>query len=85
MNSRRVTEYSVASTKEAAFVFGGSNGRGSNSPDPTIYDLIAKFENYEWSRFGSLQQSRFYHGSITSGSKTMIFGGYGGPIKNPYA
>ena len=72
MNLRGIIQYSVASTKEAAFVLGGRAADHS-----TYYDVIAKFENDEWSHFGNLQQGRGYHGAITSGTETMIFGGYG--------
>ena len=63
--SRRISRYSTASTKEAAFVIGGRD-----------LDVIAQFQNNQWSRYGNLQKRRSLHGSITSGSLTMIIGGY---------
>ena len=61
---RKIYGYSVASTNEAAFVIGGYGSE------------IAKFENNRWSKFGNLQRSRAFHGSITIGTETMIIGGY---------
>ena len=65
---RKIYGYSVASTNEAAFVIGGS---GSDN----LSNVIAKFENNGWSKFGNLQKSRALHGSITIGTETMIIGG----------
>ena len=39
-------------------------------------DVIAKFENNNWSLYGNLQKPRDSHGSITSGTQTIVFGGY---------
>ena len=61
----------MASTPEAAFVIGGQDGYLS------YLDVIAKFQNDEWSLYpGNLQKRRWGHGSITSGSDTLIIGGY---------
>ena len=70
MNSyfRRIFYYSVASTTQAAFVIGGFDG----SPNT---DVIAKFENNNWSLYGNLQKPRDSHGSITSGTQTIVIGG----------
>ena len=59
--SRRIYYYSVASTLEAAFVIGGYDG-------DSYLDVIAQFQNNQWSRYGNLQKRRAFHGSITSGS-----------------
>ena len=68
-NFRKISLYSVASTTEAAFVIGGWDGSSS-------LDIIAKFENNQWSRYGNLQKARSGHGSITSGTQTIIIGGF---------
>ena len=39
-------------------------------------DVIAKFENNNWSLYGNLQKARRGHGSITYGSHTIVIGGY---------
>ena len=59
--------YSVASTTEAAFVIGGY--------ESSRLDVIAKFENNNWSLHGNLQEARIYHGSITYGSQLIVIGG----------
>ena len=61
--SRRIYYYSVASTLEAAFVIGGYDG-------DSYLDVIAQFQNNQWSRYGNLQKRRALHGSKTSGSLT---------------
>ena len=66
---RRISHFSVASTSEAAFVIGGLDGS-------SYLDVIAKFENYEWSLYGNLRKRRSTHGSITSGTDTLIIGGW---------
>ena len=71
MNShfREIYYYSVASTTEAAFVIGGMDRSLSD------LDVIAKFENNYWSLYGNLQKARYGHGSITSGTRTIVIGG----------
>ena len=67
---RNIRSYSVASTTEAAFVIGGY--------DNTLLrplDIIAKFENAEWSIYGYLRQARNGLGSITFRTQTIIIGG----------
>ena len=68
---RKIFYYSVASTNEAAFVIGGSERDGSS-----YLDVIAQFKDDQWSLYGKLQKRRFLHGSITSGSQTMVIGGF---------
>ena len=70
MNSyfRRISYYSVASTTEAAFVIGGWGGS-------SYLDVIAKFENNNWSLYGNLQKARYAHGSMTYGTRTIVIGG----------
>ena len=50
-------------------MIGGSDGFGS------FLDVIAKFENNKWSLYGNLQKGRLGHGSITSGTQTIVIGG----------
>ena len=38
-------------------------------------DIIAKFQDNRWTRYGSLKTSRRFHGSIQSDDQTMIIGG----------
>ena len=61
--------YSVASTDAAAFVIGGVDAMGYYS------NVIAKFENEEWSLYGYLRLTRGYHKSITYGTETIVIGG----------
>ena len=65
---RKITRYAVASTDNAAFIIGGY--------DPSIIDIIAKFQDNQWTRYGSLKAARHAPGTITSGDQTMIIGGY---------
>ena len=60
--------YAVASTDNAAFIIGGYDTR--------YLDIIAKFQDNQWTRYGSLKAVRNTHGMITSGDQTMIIGGY---------
>ena len=53
----------------------GGIGWSYSSPNQVL-DVIAKFENNNWSLYGNLQKGRSWHGSISSGGKTMIIGGY---------
>ena len=69
---RKIAQYSVASTTDAAFVIGGYGGYDGSSR----LDVIAQFKENAWSLYGNLQKRRDLHGSITSGDETMIIGGY---------
>ena len=63
-----IAHYPVASTDNAAFILGGwSAGNRIN--------IIAKFQNNEWTNYGSLHKARQGHNAITSDGYTMIFGG----------
>ena len=66
----KINSYSVASTENAAFIIGG---RDKNS---NAIDIIAKFQDNEWTRYGCLKAARYLHGSITSADQTMIVGDY---------
>ena len=65
-----INAYSVASTENAAFIIGGRVDYSTSS-----IDIIAKFEDNQWTRYGSLKAARYVHGSITSADQTMIIGG----------
>ena len=67
--SRHIVQYSVASTDNAAFIIGGYDQNNSG------INIIAKFQDNEWTRYGSLKATRRLHGSITSGDLTIIVGG----------
>ena len=43
--------------------------------DPGASSVIAEYKNDEWFNIGNLQQARYSHGAITSGSWTMVLGG----------
>ena len=62
----------MASTNNAAFIIGGRTDGG----DSNHIDIIAKFQDNQWTRYGSLKAKRFLHGSITSADETMIVGDY---------
>ena len=63
------SQYSVASTNQAAFFIGGDVGNSHSS-------VIAKYENDEWSLHGNLKRRRSHHGSITYGTTTIVIGGW---------
>ena len=65
----RIVRYATASTPDAAFIIGGWDGS-------TKSDLIARFQNNEWSQYGSLHRRRAGPGSVTFGSQTLIIGGW---------
>ena len=65
---KRIAFYAVASTDNAAFIIGGQ--------DTGNIDIIAKFQDNQWTRYGSLKAARHAPGTITSGDETMIIGGY---------
>ena len=62
----------MASTDNAAFIIGGRTDGGESNH----IDIIAKFQDNEWTKYGSLKSARYCHGSITNDDKTMIVGGY---------
>ena len=71
-----IVKYAVASTKDAAFIIGGTN---NESQSPGYYgNIIAKFQDDQWTRYGSLQKGRRSPGAINSGDQIMIIGGYSG-------
>ena len=71
-------KYAVVSTENAAFIIGGTNGVSSS---PGYYgNIIAKFQDNQWTRYGSLQKGRYSPGAIISGDQIMIIGGKSGGI-----
>ena len=62
----RMYYYSATQTSDAAYIIGG--GASQN--------IIAEFKNETWRQLDDLNTGRYYHGSITLGSQTMIIGGY---------
>ena len=66
---RWIIQYAVASTENAAFIIGGNEINYNPS------NIIAKFQDNQWSRYGTLKATRRLHGSIVSGDQTMIIGG----------
>ena len=65
----RIALYATTSTEESVYVIGGNNG------EPSTSSVIAEYKNDEWFNIGNLQQARYSHGAITSGSWTMVLGG----------
>ena len=61
----RMYYYSTTQTADAAYIIGGSYS----------LNVIAEYQNYHWSHLDDLNKGRYYHGSITIGTKTMIIGG----------
>ena len=57
--------YSTASTPNAAYIIGG----------PGRSDLIAEFKDNKWRRYGSLNNGRTFHGSLSVNDQTFIIGG----------
>ena len=71
-----IVKYAVASTKDAAFIIGGTNNQ---SRSPGYHgNIIAKFQDDQWTRYGSLQKGRYSPGAIVSGDQIMIIGGFSG-------
>merc|ERR1711990_267087 len=67
----RIAYYSTTSTDESVLIIGGYT-YGS----PSIISIIAEYKNGSWTNIGNLAQARYGHGAITSGSITMVVGGY---------
>ena len=71
-----IIKYAVVSTADAAFIIGGTN---SVSRSPGYYgNIIAKFQDNIWTRYGNLLKGRFSPGAIVSGDQIMIIGGFSG-------
>ena len=62
----RISEYSTASSPDAAYIIGGHHTQ----------NLVAEFRDDKWAYLDYLNKKRYRHGSITVGTKTMIVGGY---------
>ena len=67
----RISAYATASTDESVLIIGGYTG-GS----PSRISTIAEYKDGNWKNVGNLAQARYGHGAITSGSVTMVAGGY---------
>ena len=65
----RILNYATASTSESVLIIGGDTGTSYTS-------TIAEYKNGIWKNVGNLMQARYGHGAITSGSITMVVGGY---------
>ena len=63
--------YATASTSESVLIIGGDTGTSYTS-------TIAEYKDGIWKNIGNLMQARYGHGAIsdTSGSITMVVGGY---------
>ena len=66
----RYSDYSVASTNQAAFFIGGRHGNYG------YFSVIAKHEENNCSLHGNLEKRRYTHGSIKSATATIVIGGY---------
>ena len=66
----------MVSTADAAFIIGGTNNKHGSAG--YYGNIIAKFHDNQWTRYGSLQKGRFSPGAIVSGDQIMIIGGYSG-------
>ena len=66
----RISEYSTASTHDAAYIIGGAY---QNS-------IVAECKEDQWNQLASLNKGRRDHGSLSVGDQTIIIGGeaYGG-------
>ena len=62
----------MASTEKAVFIIGGYDMIGDDNAE---IDIIAKFQDNKWTRYGSLKAGRRLHASITSGDLAIIIGG----------
>ena len=67
----RISYYATASTDESVYIIGGFTA-GS----PHRITTIAEYKDGNWRIAGNLAQARNNHGAITSGSTTMVVGGY---------
>ena len=67
----RISDYATASTSDSVLIIGGLT-RGS----PSRTSTIAEYKDGNWKNVGNLAQARYGHGAITSGSVTMVVGGY---------
>ena len=67
----RIAFYATASTDESVYIIGGYT---DGSPDRIT--TIAEYKDGNWKRAGNLAQARRFHSAITSGSTTMVVGGY---------
>ena len=74
-NIFRIAYYATTSTDDSVYIIGGFTYDSSTSSRTPI---IAEYKNNQWRNAGSLNQSRYAHGAITSGGLTMVIGGSAG-------
>ena len=67
----RISHYATASTSESVLIIGGYT-----SGSPSFSSTIAEYKNGSWKNVGNLAKARYSHGAITSGSVTMVVGGW---------
>ena len=72
----RITRYATVSTDDSVLIIGGFT-----SGSPTCLSTIAEYKDGNLNEVGDLAGRPYSHGSITSGSTTMIVGGQ--PIYGP--
>ena len=63
--------YATASTSDSVLIIGGNTG-----VSPYTSSTIAQYKDGIWKNIGNLAQARRAHGAITSGSITMVVGGW---------
>ena len=66
----RIAAYATASTSESVLIMGGYTAFQSYT------SAIVEYKDGSWTNVGNLAQARMGHGAITSGSITMVVGGY---------
>ena len=69
----RISHYATSSTDESVYIIGGYS---PGVPVDYFTSTIAEYKNGNWKNVGDLAQARHAHGAITSGSITMVLGGY---------
>ena len=60
-----IAGYSTANTPDAVYIIGGRYTQ----------NLVAEFQNDQWTQLDDLNKGRWLHGSITVGTRTLIVGG----------
>ena len=66
----RIAQYATASIDESVLIFSGRTGGSAYT------STIAEYKDGSWKKVGNLAQARMAHSAMTSGSVTMIVGGY---------
>ena len=63
---RYIAFYSTAETADSAYVIGGQN----------TLDVVAQYNNDQWTRLPDLRKGRYGHGSIMVGDRLLVIGGW---------